>query len=93
MLSRVFQRHTKQISPLWLQQSRRRAPDVKSQAADGSQARMEALSEIDRVRERAQAEEEARRKERDRRVIVLSLAVFLVLVFVGVVAMAVVLTR
>jgi len=86
MLSRVFQRHTKQDTPLWLRQSRRRATDVKALAEEGSVGRMAALNEIDRVREQAQAEEHIKRKVRDRRLLTASLALFIVLVCLGVAA-------
>ena len=93
LLSRVFQRHTRQDIPLWLKHSRRRASDVKSRAEDGSLGRMAVLSEMDRTREEAQAAEEGKRKARDRQVLTVSLVFFIVVVCLGFTALVIVLVE
>jgi hypothetical protein len=82
-VGRIFGHAAEPSQPVWLEQARGRAPDLKERGRQASDVRMDGLTEIDRKREAWQAERAAFQREKDRKVLMVAMigsGVFLLLV-------------
>ena len=82
-VGRIFGHAAEPSQPIWLEQARGRAPDLKERGRQASDVRMGGLTEIDRKRESWQAERAAFQREKDRKVLMVAMigsGLFLLLV-------------
>jgi hypothetical protein len=72
-VGRIFGHAADPMQPVWLEQARGRAPELKQVGQAGSEARMEGLLDVDRRREAWQSERASQQHRRDRRVLTFAL--------------------
>lgn len=80
VISQVLSRKDHRGEPQWLSRARAQAGGIKSEEAEASRTRFEALEEIDRRRKAAELSDFEMQKARDRRIFVTVLLVFSIVV-------------
>jgi hypothetical protein len=89
VISQVLSRKDHKGEPQWLSRARSQASEIKSEEAEASRKRFEALEEIDRRRKAVELSEFELQKERDKRIFFVVLFVFVIILITLVVIMLV----